>query len=290
MTKKLTRSILAVLLLMIFSATAFGDQEAGKQKVYKDIASLKEKIASEMTSLLADDVREHATLMKNLKAAGASYLADITTPVDAVGKTKDKDTRRILWGMYSLDSAYAAVFNKKKEVALKINAANDLARDLNLTASVMPALKKLASQNKEVTVDDLTDTLAREIEKVLPQVADSPKDVEFWGDAAYGGVIEGLYIVSEIIALNDYSPEMLKLLASQNEHIGFLEAIEIFKPHMKTGSLAGVCKRFKELEPVHQILLDKKIYTREDCEKIRKIVAPIRSKILSGSNDGDCAI
>ncbi len=290
MKKQMMRSILAALMLMIFSATAFGDQGAGKQTVYNDISALKGKIASEMTRLLADDARDHAKMMKALKAAGASYIAQLTIPVDAAAKIKDKDVLRVLWGMYSFDTAYAAVFNKKKEIALKINAANDISRDLNLTLSVMPALKKMVAENKAVSVDDFTETLAREIETILPQVADSPKDIEFWGDAAYGGVIEGIYIVSEIIALNDYSPEMLKLLASQREHIDFIESIEIFKPHMKTGTMAEVCKRFEALEPIHQILLNKKEYSKEDCKKIRSIVTPLRNQILSGKSDSDCGI
>jgi hypothetical protein len=276
------------IMLFSFTGISFADEVAGKKHVVTDISSLKDRIATEMKTLLADDIRDHAKMMKDLKAAGASYISALTIPLSSAKVNKDKDIKRILWGMYSIDSAYAAVFGKKKAVSEKIQTAGNMARDLNLSASVFPAMKKLAKKKGKITVDDLTDTLAKEVEVILPQISDKPADVEFWADSAYGGVVQGIFIISEIIALNDYSPEMLELLNSQKEHIEFLEAVELFKPHKKSGKMAIVCERFKGLEPIHQILLQKSTYTKEDCEKVRSIITAIRFQILAGISDGDC--
>jgi hypothetical protein len=280
--------MLAGLVVVALSGNVFADKEAGEKVVLTDISSLKEKIATEMKTLLANDARDHAKMMKDLKKAGASYIPELTTPLAKAGEVKDKDVQRILWGMYSFDTAYASVFGKKKEIADRIKACDDLALSLNLSASVMPAMKKLAQKKEEITIDDVTNTLASEIENVLPQISDKPKDVEFWADAAFGGVVQGMYIVTELIAMNDYKPEMISLLSSQEEHIKFLEAVELFKPHLKSGKMAQYCKRFETLEPIHEILLSKKSYTKEDCEKARVLVTKIRNQILSGKSDGDC--
>jgi DNA-binding ferritin-like protein len=288
MCKYVINCLLVVLLVVAFSGNTFADQAAGEKNVVTDISSLKDRIASEMKTLLANDVRDHAKMMKELKKAGASYIPKLTTPLSKASAVKDKDTQRILWGMYSFDTAYATMFGKKKEMAERIRACDDLARSLNLSASVMPAMKKLAQKKGQITIDDVTDTLAKEIEAVLPQISDKPKDVEFWADAAYGGVVQGIYIVTELIAANDYRPEMLALLSSQKEHLSFLEAVELFKPHSKAGKMAQYCKRFQALEPIHQILLNKNTYTKDDCEKARALITKVRNQILAAKPDGDC--
>jgi len=288
MFKYAIHCLLVVVMIFAFSGNALADKEAGEKDVVTDISSLKAKISTEMKTLLANDARDHAKMMKELKKAGASFVPQITTPLSKAGEIKDKDVQRVLWGMYSFDTAYASMFGKKKEMADRIKTCDDLARGLNLSASVMPAMKKLAQKKEEITIDDVTNTLAKEIETVLPQVSDKPKDVEFWADAAFGGVVQGMYIVTELIAANNYSPEMISLLNSQNEHIKFLEAVELFKPHAKTGKMAQVCKRFETLEPVHKILLGKKAYTKDECEQVRVIVTKVRNQILAGKSDGDC--
>jgi len=288
MSKYIINCLLVLLMVVAFSGNTFADKAAGEKNVVTDISSLKDRIASEMKTLLADDVRDHARMMKELKKAGASYIPEITTPLSKAREVKDKDIQRILWGMYSFDTAYATVFGKKKEMAERIRAADDLARSLNLSASVMPAMKKLAQKKGQITVDDVTNTLAKEIERVLPQISDKPKDVEFWADAAYGGVVQGIYIVTELIAMNDYSPGMMALLNSQKEHISFLEAVELYKPHLKAGKMAQYCQRFEALEPIHQILLNKNTYTKDDCEKARLLITEVRNQIFTAKSDGDC--
>jgi hypothetical protein len=288
MCKYIANCLLVLLLVVTFPGNTFADQSAGEKNLVTDISSLKERIASEMKTLLANDVRDHAKMMKELKKAGASYIPAITTPLSKAKGVKDKDAQRILWGMYSFDTAYATIFGKKKEMAERIKVCDELARSLNLSASVMPAMKKLAQKNEKITVDDVTNTLAKEIEVVLPQISDKPKDVEFWADAAYGGVVQGLYIVTELIAANDYRSEMMALLNSQKDHLRFLEALELYKPHLKAGKMAQYCKRFESLEPIHQILLSKNTYTKEDCEKARVLITKVRNQILSGKPDGDC--
>jgi len=161
MSKYIINCLLVLLMVVAFSGNTFADKAAGEKNVVTDISSLKDRIASEMKTLLADDVRDHARMMKELKKAGASYIPEITTPLSKAREVKDKDIQRILWGMYSFDTAYATVFGKKKEMAERIRAADDLARSLNLSASVMPAMKKLAQKKGQITVDDVTNTLLK---------------------------------------------------------------------------------------------------------------------------------
>jgi hypothetical protein len=288
MFKQSINCLVVLFALVALAGNAFADKAAGEKKVVTDISSLKSRIETEMKKLLADDVREHAKMMKELKKAGASYIPALTTPISKAAKTKDKDTQRVLWGMYSFDAAYATMFGMKKEMAERIKVSDDIARNLNLSASVMPAMRKLAQKKGAVSIDDVTDTLAKEIETTLPKISDKPKDVEFWADSAYGGVVQGLYIVTELIAANNYSPAMLALLNAQKDHLNFLEAVELFKPHQKAGEMAQFCKRFQALEPIHQILLNKNSYTKEDCEKVRALITKIRNEILTGKPDGDC--
>ena len=190
-------------------------------------------------------------------------------------------------GIYTFDAGYAALFLQKKDMGKFLSARKVLNEKVGFTMPLSPKMKALL-ENPDGIQDFAawTDVLDEGASNFLESGMTTDTHLDMLVDVIYGMMIEGMYIVTESIALADYSPEMLALLNTQRDRIDFLTKIlHVFRGDEAFEQAVEFKGRMHFLEGIHD-LLHVSQFTKQEVEGLRKLIAPERQAILDGHTKG----
>jgi hypothetical protein len=250
-----------------------------------------EKLAQTFLKVMGSD--EGLALMKNvsiLKKAGLSYQQELVVPTSGVIDCKSKEQVRVLMGMYTFDTNYAAVFGKKKEfLASRKVMTEDIVEKLDLPAlrklrAMAPAkLKKVAEDpgqpaNREALLANWRD----QMNKQMALAAKDPELMDVYVDALHGSIVEGLYVSCKLALSSGVGDAMIALFNYNALRLTSLQKVlKSIADDKELSAMVEHGERDKLLDPVLKILKDKKgKLTKKDVGKILALVEPVRAPLV----------
>lgn len=244
------------------------------------------KFRDQVKSLM-DQYKGLAQANKQLKEAGASYQKSLTADTENLARYTTDEQLAGMAGIYTFDAGYAALFLQKQEMGKFLSARKTLNEKIGFTMSLSPKMKALL-ENPD-TIQDFqawTDALDEGAENFLASGITTDAHLDVLVDMIYGMMIEGMYIVTESIALADYSPEMLALLNNQHDRIDFLiKTLNVFRGDEAFERAVEFKGRLTFIGEVHNLLLVSE-FSKREVDGLRKLIAPERQAILDGQTRG----
>lgn len=230
-----------------------------------------------------DQYKGLAQANKQLKEAGASYQKSLTADTQNLSRYTTDEQLACMAGVYSFDAGYAALFFQKKDMGTFLGARKNLNEAIGFTMPLSSKMKALI-ENPD-TIRDFkawTDALNEGAERFLAKGITSDAHLDMLVDMIYGMMIEGMYIVTESIALADYSPEMLELLNVQSERMEFLiKTLNVFRGDEAFEKAVQFKERLAFIGEIHNLMLVVE-FTQREVDGLRKLIAPERQALLNG--------
>ncbi|MDO9559060.1 MAG: hypothetical protein Q7I89_05165 [Syntrophales bacterium] len=266
--------LLTTFALMVTGVCAFAASKPVPEGIKKDLKAVLAKLEKECP--------EGHVFIEKMKKAGASYFQELTAPTAKAQSYTDAEIQRMMVGVYHFDMSYAMVFGKNKE-SLKAGEAIDVLltklgyNDPKIVAQYKKAMKGIDGPNVKQVLKDLD----KAIDAALPKMINTQEGLDVPVDAAYGWIIEALYLVTETVAQKNYDPKFLVLLNEQKKSIKMvIDTLNVFKNNKELAAIVERNERLPLLQDISKRLKDPKKMGKEDVEAIRTMVAKARAEIV----------
>jgi hypothetical protein len=282
---------IAVVITFIMSFSANGllaadNSHVEGQTLHEELCDIGLKFRDQV-KVIVKEYKGLAQANKELKEAGASYQKSLTADPHALSHYTTDEQLAGMTGVYSFDAGYAALFLQKKDMGKFLTARKTLNEKSGFSMPLSSKMKKLIEDPNSIRdFKAWTDALNESREKFLTSGVAMDKDLDMFVDVIYGMTIEGMYIVTESIALADYPPEMLALLNNQHDRIDFLiKTLNVFRGDTAFEKAVEFKGRFDFIGDVHNLLVVSE-FTQREVDGLRKLIAPERQAILDGDVRG----
>jgi len=235
-----------------------------------DTANLKGKILA-----IVKDSPKGYELIDMLKNSGASYMIDLTLPVENAEKMISKNSKSLGIGFYAVDTKYAAVYNRG-DIELKINKVlRGFVIDLGIGGE-FEGIQKLNvrianNQSNKDSVKILTNLMFNEVHRQMSVGTHS----KIYGLSIMGANVEALYILTQICLYAHDNYEFLELMSNQKERVStvykLLEVLSIdetIKPY------------FENMKPIMQFFEENKVIGDTQLKVIAPQIAKLRNSMI----------
>lgn len=241
-----------------------------------------QKKAQAALAKLEKECPEEHVFLDRLRKAGASYFPELTAPTEKAPSYTDPEIQRMMVGVYLVDMSYAMVFGKYRECLKAGEAIDGLLTKLGYNDPYISAHYRKAVQGLDGPhVRKLFKELDKAIETTLPRMIKTHDGLDLPVDAAYGWLIEGIYLAAETVAQKNYDPKFLVLLNEQRKSIRVvIEILDVFKHDPELAALVERNERLPLLEQMAKRMKDPKKMGKDDVEAIRTAVAKARKEIV----------
>lgn len=235
-----------------------------------DLNSVKEQAL-----LVIEELSQAPDIVPILNKAGASYIYDLTIPVENAEKMLSQSQKGFFWGMVVFDMMYAKVYNRNDVLASVSNLEYQFKMDLGLEQE----LNKLKAYNDRIksnqgNQDSITALIDASSKEWFSDMSDHHLDVLVY--SFIGNNVEALYILTQLTLLANDSAPLLAVVNEQKEHVvqlfDLLELVandENVKPYYN--DMAKVASYFNAQEEINNKVL----------EEIAPLVGTVRNRMIN---------
>lgn len=252
------------------------------QVLHETLSDLGIKFRDQVKAVI-EQYKGLAQTNKQLKEAGASYQKSLTANTKNLSRYTTEEQLSTMTGVYTFDAGYAALFFQKKDMGESLKARKTINDKLGFSMPLSSKMRKLIETPN--AIEDFkawTDALNESGAIFLASGVTTDKRLDILVDVIYGMLIEGMYLVTESIALADYSPEMLALLNNQHDRLHFMiKLLNVFRGNKAFENAVKFKERLDFIGDVHNLLIVSE-FTRHEVDYLRKLIAPERQAILDG--------
>lgn len=270
-------------LLYLPAATA-ANHPATDGTVQQQVASAKqlEKIETDVIRFQKSTPRVQETL-EALKQAKASYIQELTASPGNVSKFRTTKAQRQMVGVYLFDLSYASVFDRKKQSKEAVEAVQQLLKTLGFNdRNVNRQYQKLVKESGTATLKTLITSYQKVLNDSFRDIATTTEGAALITEAAYGWLIEGLYVTSEIVAQQDYAPLMLYRINEHAECIKpVVDMLETVRSNPNLSKTIASSERLSVLTAISSTLKSTERISRTEVDAVRVIITKARSGILN---------
>jgi len=179
-----------------------------------------------------------------LKKAGAQYDKDILNDPNRNSSYTSAGKQALNLGIYGADLSYASVYNNTHESMLFTAAAQNLAKQLNISSAFDQEVVDRMEANRDKR-DSLLDIISNTYGEVDAYLKENDR-ANISALMMTGGWIEGLYIATAVCAAHD-TPELRQRIAEQK--LPLADLIALVSSYSETDpNVAGVLKDLRGLE------------------------------------------
>jgi hypothetical protein len=208
-----------------------------------------------------------------INKAGASYILDLTVPVDDVEKFMTKTQMGLGLGMYSFDLFYAKVFNRSDMVLKTSELEEQLLEKLGLDNEFTSSANYRKRLQDNAENKDSVDALVNEMMNFAHQRFSTSDQPDTYALAFIGANTEALYILSQITMFAQNNKPMIEFLGKQDER-----AKSVF-------SLLEMMSGDENVKPYYEKMKSIVAYFEEHPEFTEKELAEISPMIESFRNE-----
>jgi hypothetical protein len=218
----------------------------------------------------------HGTeLVDMLNKAGASYMVDITVPVESAEKMMTTTSKGLVGGMYGFDTKYASVYNrgdvsqKINNVLLKIIADLGIGSEIEIVKNYIVRIANNKS-NKD-SLEILTGKVFSEYHKQM----ESGSHADIYALTTIGSNIEALYILTQMSLYASDNSKFLELLNSQKER-----AICVYKLLETMSGDETLKPYFESIKPIMKFFEENKVIGNAELKIIAPEIEKLRNSII----------
>lgn len=148
-----------------------------------------------------------------LNKARASYILDVTNPVENVDKYFTEKSKALNLGIYGADLSYSSTYNKVQETRNFLSCSKKLTDELGIVTPFNEHLTIRIEENIE-NKDSLYSIITNSYHDTFEYLNESGKGAISTLIIA-GGWVEGIYIATQLAILSDNNTEIMNGIASQ---------------------------------------------------------------------------
>ncbi|MBE0673796.1 MAG: hypothetical protein IH591_03960, partial [Bacteroidales bacterium] len=258
---------------------------------------------------ILDDIKQAEKIFKSLpsplesamliKAAGAHFDKNFLNPVENVSNYTTNKTMALNLGIYTCDLSFASLYDQTQIIINYMNAAKKMADGLGILDAINEeTIEKLEENinNTEVIMEIVSETFLNSNSYLEDN--DQPAIATI---VLVGGWIEGLYIATQLVDMNDFDGnKLVSTIVDQKLSIGIL--FDLLKDNAGHPSidelmtqLDGLYKVFEkinlsstpistEVDPKTNVTILKSQVTtdmtRKTFEELKETVATIRNSFI----------
>jgi len=279
MKKKSLKKIftLAFIIFMI----AGWNYASGQAKAKKPVAgkpsidaNAQDKLKEQVMGIIKNSPKGFQ-LIEMLNKAGASYMVDLTLPVEKAEKMLTLNSKCIAAGFYGVDTKYAALYNRG-DIETKINKVLvGFFVDLGISDDIGAVNKLLArianNQSNKDSVEILTSKAFTEFHKQMA----SGRHSKVYGLTTMSANIEALYILTQISLYAKDNSKFLELMSSQKDRVrSVLKLLE---------ALSGdetVKSYYESMKPIMKFFDENNKIGNAELKKIAPEIAKLRNSMI----------
>jgi hypothetical protein len=214
-------------------------------------------------------------ISKMLNNIGAKFSASTLNPSDKAEKYFTEKNKAVNLGVYAADLGYCAIYDKKQETQLYMQAVKSLIDDLGITVDYSRMLSdefKEKVSNKDTLVQVITNTIYNTY-GFLSQKSNPDLAVMM----VSGMWVELMYISTHISEDTYNNPEMVKIIASQKDALNKL--LEQLNGRNSNPDIKDLESKLQILKPIYE-KVDKGLKP-DDYKTILKTIEAVRKSFVS---------
>ncbi|MCF8357709.1 MAG: hypothetical protein K9H26_03050 [Prolixibacteraceae bacterium] len=208
---------------------------------------------------LVMEMNEAEDIVPLLNKAGASYISDLTVPIELAEKQMTEFDQSLFWGMVVFDMIYAKTYNRT-DVLAKVS---DLEYKFKMELGLGEALKKVEGYQKRIEANkDNKDSLEVLFDEAMniwfSELAENHLNVLVY--STLGNTVEALYVTTQLTLLATDNSELLALVNKQHGQVAkFFSLLKLIrndenvKPYYD--DLEHVAATFSKNETINEALL-----------------------------------
>ncbi|MGD9556272.1 MAG: hypothetical protein AB7V25_04570 [Mangrovibacterium sp.] len=275
-----------VLMISIFGLLLFGCGQSSKVSDKKGTTSDGKEASVEVEVFDAMKIKDQITEVINnspkatevaefINKAGASYILDLTVPIDDVEKFMTETQMAIGLGMYGFDLFYAKTFNRS-DMVIKISELEEqLIERLGLDnefASTSNFRKRLQDNAEN---QDSIDILVNEMMNRAHQNFSTSDQPGTYALSFIGANAEALYILTQVTLFAQNNKPMIEFIGKQDER-----ANSIFTLLEMMSGDENVKPYYEKMKPIAAYFEQHPEFTEKELKEISPMIEAFRNEIF----------
>lgn len=250
--------------------TTSSGQEAYVEVEVFDAVKVKDQIVETINKMPSE--KEVVTL---LNEAGASYILDLTVPVEQAEKLMTKSDQSFGLGLYSFDLLYASIYNRG-DVAAEISTVSEKIIDnLGLREELISSTNYLGRIKTNTGNKDSLDYLVTQDMNRFHQQMSTSDQPDVYALSVIGSNVEALYILSQTTLLAKDKTKLLDIMNKQTERVNLVfTLLEIMSGDEK------IKPYYEQFKPVVAIFEQNPRITETELAQIGPLMETVRKNIL----------
>ncbi len=213
-------------------------------------------------------------LTKMLNDAGASYILDVSNPVENADKYATVKSKALNWGIYGADLCYAATYNKKQETTNYLVATQKLTEKLEIANAIDKSMQEKLDKNFK-SKDSLINMFTKQFAETYEKLNESGRSNIATMSIA-GATIESLFISTQLAAFAAKNDELKKVIAGQKDVLKKLGALlNLYKDNE---DIQEVASKIKEINDIFETVAD--TLTDEQLKNLSAKIESIRNEYI----------
>ena len=250
--------------------TTSSGQEAYVEVEVFDAVKVKDQIVETINKMPSE--KEVVNL---LNEAGASYILDLTVPVEQAEKLMTKSDQSFGLGLYSFDLLYASIYNRG-DVAAEISTVSEKIIDnLALREELISSTNYLGRIKTNTGNKDSLDYLVTQDMNRFHQQMSTSDQPDVYALSVIGSNVEALYILSQTTLLAKDKTKLLDIMNKQTERVNLVfTLLEIMSGDEK------IKPYYEQFKPVVAIFEQNPKITETELAQIGPLMETVRKNIL----------
>jgi hypothetical protein len=225
-TKLFTRTILYAAVILVCTAVLSGCGDRSKTDQGKTTVDLNKEDLQ-----ILDDIKQAEKIFRSLpsplesamliKSAGARFDKEFLNPVDNASNYTTNKSMALNLGIYTCDLSFASLYDQTQIIIDYMNAAKKMADGLG----ILDAISQETIEKLEENINN-TDVIMEIVSETFLNSNSYLEDNDQPAIAAtvlVGGWIEGLYIATQLVDMNDFeNNKLVSTIVDQKLSIGIL--------------------------------------------------------------------
>jgi len=210
-----------------------------------------------------------------INQVGASYILDLTVPIDDVEKFMTKTQMGLGLGMYAFDLNYAKVFNRSDMVLKTSELEQQLLDKLGLQnefASSSGYIKRLQDNAEN---QDSLDNLVNEMMNLAHQKFTNSDQPGTYALSFIGANIEALYILTQLSLFAQNNKPMIEFIGQQGER-----AKSIFSLLELMSGDQNVKPYYEKMKDIANYFEQHPKFTEKELNEISPMIESFRNEIF----------
>ena len=204
-----------------------------------------------------------------LNKARASYILDVTNPVENVDKYFTEKSKALNLGIYGADLSYSSTYNKVQETRNFLTCSKKLTDELGIVTPFNENLTARIEENIE-NKDSLYSIITDSYHDTFEYLNETEKGAISTLIIA-GGWVEGIYIATQLAILSENNAEIMKGIANQRNTL--ITLLPLLETYPENKDVQDVVAQLNKINDVYSSMEEKDGELQVTPEKFEELLS-----------------